>query len=152
MQTLPHTKSCFVCGDANPIGLQLKFETDGRIVRTSFTPRPEHIGFRRVIHGGILATLLDETMVWACAVPSRRFAFCAEMNVRFLHPARPGEEISATAELASNRRGRLFEATGELRNPQGLVLATAKGKYLPIPDAAAGEMLDDLVGEWKGPA
>jgi hypothetical protein len=28
--------------------------------------------------------LLDEIMVWACAVQTKRFAFCAELNVRFL--------------------------------------------------------------------
>ena len=150
MRTLPHTKSCFVCGESNPIGLRLKFETDGRIVRAVFTPRPEHIGFRQVVHGGLLATLLDEIMVWACAVPTRRFAFCAEMNVRFLQPARPGEAITATAQLASNRRNRLFEASAELRNPQDVVLATATGKYLPIQDSAAADMLGDLIGEWEG--
>jgi len=133
MQTLPHTKSCFVCGESNPIGLRLRFETDGRLVRAVFTPRPEHAGFRQVVHGGLLATLLDEIMVWACAVQTRRFAFCAEMNVRYVQPARPGETITATGELTGNRRNRLFEAAATLRNAKDVVLATATGKYLPIP-------------------
>jgi hypothetical protein len=47
MLKLPCTKSCFVCGLNNPIGLKLNFETDGKIVRASFTPRPEHIGFKQ---------------------------------------------------------------------------------------------------------
>ena len=147
MQPLPYTHSCFVCGEANPIGLRLKFETDGRLVRTRFCPRPEHIGFRQTIHGGILATLLDETMVWACAVPTRRFAYCAEFTIRYLKPARPLEEITATAELTENRRDKIFTARGELRDVHGTVLATATGKYLPIQDAEAGEMLADLIGD-----
>lgn len=147
MQPLPHTLSCFVCGEANPLGLQLKFETDGRVVRARFCPRPEHIGFRHTVHGGILATLLDETMVWACAVPTRRFAYCAEFTVRYLKPARPLEEIIVTAELTENRRHKLFLARGELRDTQDTVLATATGKYLPIRDVEANEMLADLIGD-----
>ena len=147
MQPLPHTHSCFVCGEANPIGLRLKFETDGRLVRARFCPRPEHIGFRNTVHGGILATLLDEIMVWACAVPTRRFAYCAEFSIRYLKPARPLEEIIATAELTENRRNKLFVARGELRDAQGVVLATATGKYLPIREAEAKEMQADLIGD-----
>src|SRR6185436_143631 len=89
MQVLPHTHSCFVCGESNPIGLKLRFETDGKCVRTRFVPKPEHVGFQQVVHGGILSTLLDEIMVWACAVQTKRFGFCAELSVRFLKPAEP---------------------------------------------------------------
>ena len=74
MHELPHTRSCFVCGESNPLGLQLRFHADGDEVRTRFVPRPEHIGFKGVVHGGLLATLLDEIMVWACAVRTKRFA------------------------------------------------------------------------------
>src|SRR5512143_966533 len=119
MQSLPHTRSCFVCGEANPAGLKLRFETDGRIVQTRFQPRPEHVGFRQTVHGGLIATLLDEIMVWACAVQTRQFAYCAELSVRFLSPLRPGEPVLAVAELVADRRGRLFEAKAELRTNGG---------------------------------
>src|SRR4051812_15254316 len=99
MQILPHTKSCFVCGEANPSGLRLRFETDGRVVTSRFTPRREHIGFKDVVHGGIIATLLDEVMVWACAVQTKRFAYCAELNVRFVRAVHPGDETLASAKL-----------------------------------------------------
>jgi uncharacterized protein (TIGR00369 family) len=116
-------------------------------VHTHFTPAAEHIGFKGVAHGGILATVLDEIMVWAVAVASRRFAFCAELTVRFLRPARPGEELTATAELTTDRRGKLFEAKSELRAPNGEVIATATGKYLHIRETDAAGMLTELVGD-----
>jgi uncharacterized protein (TIGR00369 family) len=146
MKVLPHTRSCFVCGEANPVGLKLRFHTDGRAVHAHFTPRPEHIGFKGVVHGGIIATLLDEIMVWACAVQTKQFAFCAEMNVRFLKPARPNEEVIATSELTANKR-RLFEAKAELRNSAGEVLATATGKYIPISNTDATAMAADFVDD-----
>ncbi|HZV33384.1 MAG TPA: PaaI family thioesterase [Verrucomicrobiae bacterium] len=150
MRELPHTASCFVCGERNISGLKLRFETDGKIVRAKFVPRPEYIGFKQTVHGGIIATVLDEIMVWACAVQTRRFAYCAELNVRFLSPLRPGEETIATAELIENRRDKLFEAKGELRNRSGQLLAGATGKYLPIKETDAAAFFDDFVGDIRG--
>jgi uncharacterized protein (TIGR00369 family) len=145
MKHLPHTRSCFVCGESNSAGLNLRFETNGRIVQTHFVPRAEHVGFRQTVHGGLIATLLDEVMVWACAVQTKRFAFCAELNVRFLKPVRPGEVLVANGELVSNRRGKIFEARAELRKQAGLALASATGKYLPIKHAEVAEMVTDFV-------
>ena len=144
---LPHTRSCFVCGESNPLGLRLRFHADGRVVRTEFTPRPEYIGFKGIVHGGIVSTLLDEIMVWACAVATKQFGFCAELNVRFQQPLRPGETVIATGELVENRRNRVFEAKGELRDRNGVILASATGKYLPIKPAAASELMTEMIGE-----
>jgi len=147
MKTLPHTHSCFVCGESNAIGLNLRFHTDGKVVETRFTPRAEHIGFKGVIHGGILSTLLDEIMVWACVVQTKRFGYCAELNVRFIHPARPGEELIATAELTLNRRDKIYEAKAEMKNPAGQLVASATGKYLPIKTADLTGMATDFVDD-----
>jgi uncharacterized protein (TIGR00369 family) len=147
MRELPCTHSCFVCGDSNVSGLRLRFKTDGRVVQTQFVPGSQHVGFKETVHGGLIATILDETMVWACAVATRRFAFCAELGVRFLSPARPGDHTVAIAELVVNRRDRIFEAKAELRNSSGTLLAVATGKYLPIKDADSPSMLADLKGD-----
>lgn len=150
MRKLPHTRSCFVCGLHNPHGLRLDFETDGRIVQARFTPRAELAGFQETVHGGILSTVLDEMMVWACGVQARRFCFCAELTVRFLKPARPGEELLATGEMTANRRDRVYEARGELRNAAGERVAEATGKYMPIKGDLAQALLDDFVESTEG--
>jgi len=147
VKTLPHTLGCFVCGEANPAGLKLRFETDGRRVQTRFVPQAQHVGFRGTIHGGIISTVLDETMVWACVVQTRRFAYCAELTVRFVNPVPPGQEVTAVGELVSNRRDRIYEAKGELKTEAGLVLAAATGKYIPLKSANLREMLTDFVGD-----
>ena len=146
MKVLPHTHSCFVCGESNAIGMNLRFETDGRIVQARFRPRAEHVGFKQVVHGGIIATLLDEIMVWACAVRTKRFAYCAELTVRFLAPLRPQEETVVFGELVSNRRDKIFEAMAEIKDSAGNILATATGKYLPVKTTDASEMATDFVG------
>ncbi len=131
----------------NPRGLKLRFETDGRVVRAKFTPCAEHIGFKGVVHGGITATVLDEIMVWACAVPTRQFAYCAELNVRYLLPLSPGTETTLTGELVTNRKGRIFEARAALQNSAGQSIAEATGKYLPIRNADLSQLVADFVGD-----
>ena len=150
MLKLPHTKSCFVCGLNNPLGLKLDFETDGQIVRARFVPRPEHVGFRETIHGGLVSTVLDEAMVWAIGVRTKRFAYCAELNVRFLQPARPHEELMVVAEVVDNRRDKLIQAKAELRSPRGGVLAASTGKYQPVKEDHLAEMLSDFAESTEG--
>lgn len=147
MQSLPHTRSCFVCGEANPLGLNLRFESDGRIVRARFTPRSEHNGFKGVVHGGVIATVLDEILSWACAVHARRLAFCAELNVRYVNPMPTGVEVRLTAELVADRKGRIFEARGTAQDASGKTFAEATGKYIPLKKVNVAELATDLVGD-----
>jgi len=147
MQPLPHTRSCFVCGEANPLGLRLRMETDGRKVFTRWTPAAEHIGFQDTVHGGLISTVLDEVMVWACAIPTRRFAYCAELTVRFRQPIRPGMETRIESELTRNLRDRIYEAWATVRDAEGHELAVATGKYRPIPNQATEALLADVVGD-----
>ena len=147
MKELPHTHSCFVCGETNPLGLKLRFHQIDDTVQVKFTPGEHHIGFKGVTHGGLLATVLDEIMVWACAVRTRRFAYCAEMTVRYLHPATPGTELTAIGRLVEDRRGRLFHASGELVDSNGARLAESTGKYLPLKDSDTKLMVEDFVGD-----
>jgi len=147
MRELPHTHSCFVCGESNPHGLKLRFHTDGRVVTTRFRPRPEHIGFKGVVHGGVTATVLDEIMVWACVVATRKFAYCAELNVRYLKPLIPDGEFVVSSELVADRKGRMFLASAQVTGSDGEVLVQATGKYMPIQGAAISDMVTDFVGD-----
>lgn len=147
MKELPHTHSCFVCGESNPHGLKLRFQTDGNVVTTRFTPRPEHIGFKGVVHGGVTATVLDEIMVWACAVATQRFAYCAELTVRYLQPLSPGQEVIVTSKLVTNRKNRILDAKAEVQSLAGAKLVEATGKYIPIKSEAVAEMATDFIGK-----
>lgn len=146
MKELPHTYSCFCCGEANAAGLRMRLETDGSIVQTHFRFKREHTGFKAVVHGGLTATVLDEVMAWACAVGAGKFAYCGELTVRFLKPIAPEEALTATAELVANRKNKIFETKGILRDPSGGILAEATGKYLPVRTDALRRMATDLVG------
>ena len=141
---LPATRSCYVCGTANPLGLQIGFRIAGQAADSRFSFRPEFSGFRDTVHGGVISTVLDEIMVWAIGIESGKFVYCAELTVRFLRPTPTKTAVIARGEVTENKRNRLFIARGELRNEAGDLLAESKGKYLPVPDAVTDAVLEDF--------
>jgi len=132
---LPHTAGCLVCGRDNPHGLKLDLHVDSETstVRVEFTPRPEHIGFEGVVHGGVIATVLDEAMVWCATWTGRRFCVCAELTTRFLKEAVVGRALVVETKIESHR-SRLITTSAEVRDDAtGELLATGSAKYVPVP-------------------
>lgn len=120
--------NCFACGDANPIGMHLHIELGDGTATTTWTPGPDFVGWEDKVHGGLLATLLDEVMAWA---PSSydSWAVTAEMNIRFRSPANPGEALTATGRVTERRR-RIYLVHGEVRGADGRMVAEADGRFL----------------------
>lgn len=147
---LPRTRSCFVCGIANPLGLNLGFVRVGEGVLARYRPRPEHAGFQDVVHGGLVATVLDEAMVWAIGVRLGLFTYCAELNVRFRRPAPPATDLTVRGELTGRPRTKLLLARAELRAPADVLLAEATGKYVPLPAEARQALWAEFVGDTRG--
>src|SRR4051794_35478026 len=98
---LPHTAGCVVCGRQNPhrLGLSLHVDEGSGVVSVEFTPRPEHIGFEGIVHGGVLATVLDEAMVWAATWAGKRFCVAGEMTIRFQKSAAVGHLLRCEARV-----------------------------------------------------
>src|SRR6266516_2358160 len=126
MLELPHTSGCLVCGRYNPKGLHphLFVDESTGLIETRFTPALEHIGFEEIIHGGILATVFDEAMVWAASWRAKRFCVCGELTVRFRKPAQPGKLLLIRATLLSSR-GRMLQPTAQITDDTGEILATS---------------------------
>jgi uncharacterized protein (TIGR00369 family) len=145
---LPHTAGCLACGPANARGLRLSLFVDPEtgIVQTQFTTAIEHIGFEGVTHGGVIATVLDEAMVWAATWAIKRFCLCGEMSVRFRRPAEVDRALTFTARVESVR-SKLISTTGDVADGSGRILATATGKYVPLPQEANHQYLQTLLDD-----
>lgn len=144
---LPNTKKCFACGLENPAGLKLHMELDGNQVRARFVPQAIHAGFAHAVHGGIITTALDEIMAWAIIATTKRPAYSAEFTVRFNRPVKVGDECTVIGEVTLNRRNRLFETRGELRDSSGQICASATGKYLALGPEDTEKALQDFAPE-----
>lgn len=146
MQPLPQTQSCFACGKNNPHGLNLAFHTDGSQIITVWTPTPRHIGFADIIHGGIIAAVLDEIMAWACGILGGRFAVSVDISIRYLHPLRPGDIAKGIGSIKENRRGKIFKTYAYLRVAD-IEIASAAGTYLAVKSATEEKLLADFGSE-----
>lgn len=116
---------CFVCGPDNPIGLKLRFARKGDGVAAEFTPSEWHAGFEGLIHGGILAALIDDAMANVWFVRGRE-AVTAKIEVRFRHEVRPGDRLIVTAEPSGTRGGMLM-ARAAVTRADGVVVAEGSG-------------------------
>jgi acyl-coenzyme A thioesterase PaaI-like protein len=147
MTQLPHTRGCLVCGRENPHGLHLDLFVDEETgnVSCSFTPVSQHIGFEGVIHGGVLAAVLDEAMVWVATWSGKRFCLCAEMTTRFKQPVRVGQQLRVEARVMS-QRPRLIETQAAMFEGDKL-LVIAVGKYAPLKSEQNRHFLGTLVDE-----
>jgi uncharacterized protein (TIGR00369 family) len=130
---------CMACGKANPRGLQLDlYFAEGRVETRLRLPGYTQ-GFPGAAHGGVLCTILDEVMAWAAIETTGRFFVTGEMNVRFLAPVVPGDEVVAHGEVVENRR-RYLVCRGEVRGADGSLLARAEGKFFPVTAQKQAEM------------
>lgn len=128
---LPSYELCYVCGHANPLGLNVRFFVEDGAVTTRFRPSHLHAGYPGRLHGGVIAALLDETMGWAPCVAAGRFCLAVELNVRYVKSAPPDRELIVTGR-ATVTAGRIWEASGDVRDSEGVVYAKGKGRYYPL--------------------
>lgn len=123
---------CFGCGKNNPIGLQLEFDLDEKnlTVEGRFTAKREHAGYTGIVHGGIVATMLDEAMlklVWDVGIP----AVTASLEVRLIKPVPVCRELTIRGRVDS-QHGRVINTSAEVEDAEGKVLARGRAKCMRV--------------------
>jgi len=126
--------------------LKLEFNWDGKVATSSFTTTELHQGWKGIIHGGILSSLLDEAMGYV-AYFEKVGGVTAIIEVRFKRPVSIGEPLAITAWV-SNKARRFVDTEASLTLKDGTVVATAKAKqYISseviIPDDKWGQPTGD---------
>lgn len=125
---------CFFCGHENPIGLQLEFHAreDGSVL-AAFRCGHRFEGYRETLHGGFVAALLDTAMT-NCLFARGVTAVTAELRVRYLRPARPGEWTQVRASVARARRP-AYRLVAEMLQ-EGVLVARAGATFMAKREAA----------------
>jgi uncharacterized protein (TIGR00369 family) len=92
-------RNCLLCGNQNPQSLGLTFDKqpDGS-VSARCQASEDHQGYDGILHGGIIASLLDSAMTH-CLFMQGVEAVTAELKVRYLHPVPCGSQITIHAHL-----------------------------------------------------
>jgi acyl-coenzyme A thioesterase PaaI-like protein len=113
------------------------YREDGRAI-CEYTPCEYQQGYPGRMHGGVVATLLDEAMGWA-VYDAARWGATARLNVRFRRPVRLDQRLRVESWVTKDRR-RLLELRAELRDASGELLAEADGTFMKLDEGDAAEM------------
>lgn len=151
----PSARWCFVCGVENPCGLHIRFFNDGfQRVLARVTLDEPYQSYPGMAHGGILATILDETMGRALLaeedsedIGRARFMFTARLETRFRKPVPLGQEFLVRGRVEQDR-GRTASVSGEIVLADGTVAVEASAVLVEIPQAQIAQMLTADVG-WQ---
>ncbi len=139
---------CFVCGQQNPYGLHMLFRQEDNTIVSDFMPREEHQGFPGIIHGGIIAAVLDEALNRTSMFTDHpMWTMTGRLEIRYRRYVPYGQLLRVRASL-DLQRGRLMQAKGKLilAEDENIVFAEGQGTFM----ALTPEMLDAATRDYPG--
>ena len=142
--------NCFACSPANEAGLQMAFFQRENTVYARVTI-PDHLGgWNAVAHGGVVSTILDETMSWAAMVLLERLSFTQKMTVEFKRTVAVGATMEAEGRIRAVKDNREALVEGILTDLAGNVCALSEGTFRIFSPAVAKRLkiVDDRMLAW----
>ena len=134
MNKQPNSEMCFVCGRSNPVGLYMKFEDDGEgTVISDYTVPERYQGYPGIVHGGVLAAMLDEVVGRVSIIgDAHHFMMSVKLEVLYRHPVPVNIPLRVVGRVI-RLRGRLGKAEGKIYLPDETVACEASMTLADIP-------------------
>ncbi|HEX2696640.1 MAG TPA: PaaI family thioesterase, partial [Anaerolineales bacterium] len=123
-------------GLENPVGLHLHiYETEPGVIESQYIA-PEHFqGYPGVLHGGIVAALLDEISgrVHMGGATDPRFMFTGKLEVKYRKNVPIGKMLKIVAK-AGKVRSKMAESWAGIYDESGELLAEATALHINVPE------------------
>ncbi|MEZ5082155.1 MAG: PaaI family thioesterase [Bacteroidales bacterium] len=133
--------NCFGCSPNNKLGLRMTFFEEGEYVVSEWSPSDHLAGYKKVLHGGIQATLLDEIASWCVQIKLKTAGVTANLNLRYKKAVFVDEgDVLLKARIEKVERRIACVAT-ELYNHDGELCCGGDVKYFLYPEEIAREKL-----------
>lgn len=136
MSPLPELQDdqmCYVCGPKNTAGLRLQFEhPKAGYLASSIVFEKHHQGYKNIVHGGLIATVLDEMMVNLCWKEDKPVV-TAELTVRLKKPAKVGQMIMLEGCIREEKGRAIYTSATAKDGDSGELLAEADAVCIRIP-------------------
>lgn len=144
----PSSLDCFVCGVHNEHGLHIRFyNTNPGEVSAEVNIPGAYQSYPGVIHGGIIASMLDEVATRVFFSESR-MVVTAKMEIRYRKPAPLNTPLKLVGRALQDK-GRVCKALGQLLTIDNLLLAEAEIMMIEVsPEYLAQMTLFDQQG-WQ---
>ncbi|MDX9929163.1 MAG: PaaI family thioesterase [Bacteroidales bacterium] len=134
----PSGYNCFGCSSGNPAGLKLSFTETDETVEAQWTPDSRYEGYINVLHGGIIATLLDEVAAWFVYVKLGTSGVTSELRVRYLHPVHISKGIINVKASLISQSGRKAIMKCCLYDGESKLCAESETEFFVFPSEVAG--------------
>ncbi len=140
---------CFVCGRKNPVGLYMQFHHNGiDEVYSDYTVPAHYQGYPGIVHGGVLASMLDETVGRVSMIGDpHHFMMSVRLEMLYRHPVPIETPLKIRARIV-RLRGRLGKSHGEIILPDGTVACEASCTLADIPKKLLTETTRQLLA-WE---
>ncbi len=129
-------ENCFACGSKNRKGLKLKFFQEHDHAVAEFGCSRDYEGYSGLIHGGIIAMLMDEAMAHAI-IDHGLIAVTAQMHTHYRNPMKTGSKVKVRAWIKVAKT-RTIQTAAQIEDTAGLIIASAEAIYIvaeKIPSA-----------------
>lgn len=146
----PNSRMCFICGRDNPVGLYMTFYDNGENeVYSDYTVADHYQGYPGVVHGGIVAAMLDEVVGRVAMIKDHHHLMMSvKLEVKYRHPVPTETPLKIMGRIV-RLRGRLGKAVGELYLPNSTIAAESVMTLADVPAALLGEGLNlEALGWW----
>jgi uncharacterized protein (TIGR00369 family) len=126
---LSDDKYCFACGPLNPIGLRMEVSYRENKAICRLVLKREFQGWKNIVHGGVVATILDEIMAHAVMRYVGK-AVTTSLQITYRVPLHVGQEIQAEGHVVQEK-SRGVVARGEIRGVENQkLIATAESRLV----------------------
>ena len=120
--------NCFGCSPTNVHGLQLRFYLSNKGCFAEYAVPDYFCGFNQFVHGGIIASMLDEVAAWSIISYLFRVGITREITTKFLNPVLANTLIRVEGEIiSSDKKSAVVQS--RIISKEGLLLAKAESKW-----------------------
>ena len=132
----PNSRSCFVCGRENEVSLKMSWYNDEeqQLVWSELMVPSHFNGYPGVVHGGIIAAILDETSGRALLINGDNDALMltSHLELKYRRPTPTDQPLIAVGWIEKGGT-KHAQVAGELRLPDGTVTAQCKATVIKPP-------------------
>ncbi|MDH4260817.1 MAG: PaaI family thioesterase [Gammaproteobacteria bacterium] len=133
------TGQCFGCSRTNAHGLQLHFWLSDRGCFTKCVIPDYLCGIDGLVHGGIIALLLDEVAQWTLIGRHAKFGVTREISVRYLKPVPTNTELLVEAQIV-NRDDKNVVLRSTICITPDVPLAEGESKWLLVNPSTVAKL------------
>jgi acyl-coenzyme A thioesterase PaaI-like protein len=123
---------CFGCGPDNDEGLQMRFEPTDEGSVCEFEVPARYQSWRGMIHGGLIALMLDEAVGWA-GWHAGHPGLTGRLEVRYRAPLAIGERVRVAGRVERIRRTLVYASAFIDRSADGARIADASATLMAVP-------------------